>query len=417
MRRRFLVGAALFLVASSMLSVTASSYGAVSKIKTPLTWSEQQELSASNGSQDDDFGAVAVSGDTIIVGAPQHQVGSSQDQGTAYVFTRSGSHWTQSQELTASNGAPYDQFGIAAAISGTTALIDAPFHTVGANTRQGVVYVFKKAHGTWSQTQQLTSADGQTGDYFGASLAMDRTTALIGALWHGQGAAYVFNDTSGTWVQGQEFTDPMGGGSFSHQFGTSVAISGHEAVVSAPDTPVGSNSQQGMAYVYVDDVHGWHESQAISATDGASGQEFGAGTGFGPAVAISGDTVMVGAFFTDNYHGTAYVFTHRAGTWIQTAQLTPSGLSSISAFGTVIMLSGKTAVIGAQWNGSSQHGTAYVFARSGAKWSLTQELNASNASAGDDFGSSVGLDHSTLVIGAFHVKTQTGAAYTFAAGK
>ena len=121
------------------------------------TWTQQAELSASDGAPDDDFaGEIALSGSTALIGAQEHMVGTNAGQGAVYVFTESGGIWTQQAELTASDGAANAGFGRAISLSGTTALIGA----YGANDSQGAAYVFTESGGTWTQQAELTASDG-----------------------------------------------------------------------------------------------------------------------------------------------------------------------------------------------------------------------------------------------------------------
>jgi hypothetical protein len=224
----------------------------------------------------------------------------------------------------------------------------------------------------------------------------------------GNGAACVFTRSGDTWTERQEFTAPDGAPD--DQFGSSVAISDSTAVISAPAHTVGSNALQGAAYVFVRSGGAWSQQQELVATDGAD-DELGATDGFGSTVAVSGSTAMVSTGIANNFAGVAYVFTRSGRIWAQSQQLVASG--SGNGFGCVVTLSGKTAVVGDQWDGSNQQGAAYVFTRSRNTWMVSQKLTASNAAPGDDFGSSVAFSHRALVVGAFHVDTQEGAAYVF----
>ena len=103
------------------------------------------------------------------------------DQGSAYVFTRSGTTWTQQAKLTASDGAADDYFGYSVALSGDTALVGAYWDDVGANYDQGSAYVFTRSGTTWTQQAKLTASDGAAGDHFGHSVALSGDTALVGA--------------------------------------------------------------------------------------------------------------------------------------------------------------------------------------------------------------------------------------------
>jgi hypothetical protein len=116
---------------------------AVYPVSIDPIFTQQQKLTASDGAAQDQFGkAVAISGDTVIVGVFKDTVGASGEEGSAYVFVRSGTVWTELQKLTASDGAANDLFGGAVAISGDTIVVGAPFDKVGANQQQGSVYVF-----------------------------------------------------------------------------------------------------------------------------------------------------------------------------------------------------------------------------------------------------------------------------------
>ena len=136
---------------------------------------------------------MAVDGDTIVVGAPQHTVNGNVNQGAAYVFVRSGSTWTQQAELTANDGNASSAFGFTVEVSGDTAVIEASFAPIFAQSN-AVAYVFVRTNGTWSQQTKLTPADG-TGFGFG----IDGNTVILGAP--NQATASVFVDSNGDWSQ------------------------------------------------------------------------------------------------------------------------------------------------------------------------------------------------------------------------
>jgi hypothetical protein len=167
------------------------------------TWSQQRELTASDGTTGDAFGtsvALSADGNTALIGA----AGKNSSQGAAYVFTRSGSTWSQQRELTASDGTTGDAFGTSVALSadGNTALIGAYFKNYYKNSFQGTSYVFTRSGSAWSGGQELSASGGETGDWFGfsAALTADGNTALIGAYPKnfGKGAAYVFKPKNGS---------------------------------------------------------------------------------------------------------------------------------------------------------------------------------------------------------------------------
>jgi hypothetical protein len=163
-------------------------------IKNGRTWSQQAELVESDSQGPDYFGSVvAISGGTAVVGAYQHTVGSNPAQGAAYVFVQSGTTWSQQAELTASNGVAYDGFGNSLAFEGRTVVVGGPY--VGP----GAAYVFLRSGGEWNQRAELMAADGEPGDWFGYSVAFDGRKIAVGAMDHtvnsnpDQGAAYVFS--------------------------------------------------------------------------------------------------------------------------------------------------------------------------------------------------------------------------------
>ncbi len=338
----------------------------------------------------------------------------------------------QTAKLTASDGAAFDQLGSAVAISGDTMVVGAPDATVGANARQGAAYVFvKPADGTWTdavQTAKLTAPDGAASDFFGWSVAIDGRTIVVGAVIKNtspsQGAAYVFTEPNGGWVdssQAAELTPSTGNGA--DEFGVTVAISGNTVVVGAPGAGV---SNRGAAYVFERSVDlGWvdtHESARLTPGDAAAGDIFGASVG------ISGDTVTVGApNKTENGQanaGAAYVFAKPAGGWsgtvAQTAELSSSSPQSGEHVGWSVGISGGTLVAGAPWafSGTSGPGTAYVFVEPDRGWANGHQaaaLTASDGVAKNNFGASVAIDGSTIVVGAPSEADSTvaGAAYSF----
>jgi len=163
------------------------------------------KLTASDGADGDDYGfAVAISGTTIVVGAPDATVGANAEQGAAYVFVKPGSGWTdatQTAKLTASDGASVNLLGLSVAISGDTVVAGADLATVAANASQGAAYLFVKPGSRWTdatQTAKLTASDGASLDRLGTSVAIFGGSVVAGApgaTVNGnlfQGAAYVF---------------------------------------------------------------------------------------------------------------------------------------------------------------------------------------------------------------------------------
>ena len=323
-------------------------------------WAQTQMLTASDGAVLDDFGwSIAVSGTTAVIGAH----GTNEYQGAAYVFTESGGVWTQTQKLTASDGAVGDAFGSSVAFDGSTALIGAYDAPIGGNQFQGAAYVFTESGGVWSQAQKLTASDGAAQDYFGTSVALHGTTALVGADGAdigsngNQGAAYVFTESGGTWTQTQKLTASDGAGA--DYFGTSVALDGSTALIGAPDATIGGNAYAGAAYIFSESGGVWTQTQKLTASDAAMLSEFGW------SAAIAGSYALIGAWGTGSGQpGAAYVFIESGGAWTQAQELAASDGAGDNYFGHSVALAGFTALVGAYGtavNGNYNQGAAYLY--------------------------------------------------------
>ena len=303
----------------------------------------------------------------------------------------------QQATLTASDGAAGDFFGMAVAFDGDTALVGAP----NRSSYQGAAYVFVRTGTRWSQQGgALTASDGAVGNQFGSAVALSGDTALVGAPNRSsyQGAAYVFTRTGTPWSQ-QGGALTASDGAAGDGFGHAVALSGDTALVGAD----GRNSANGAAYVFVRSGATWsQQGGALTESGGASGDEFGY------AVALSGDTALIGdsgrTVRGNAAQGAAYVFVRSGATWSQQGALTASGGAAADEFGNSVALSGDTALIGAPQHavgGNDNQGAAYVFVRSGASWSQQGgALTATGGAAYDWFGWSVALDGDTALIGA-----------------
>jgi hypothetical protein len=308
-------------------------------------WSQQATLTAANGTAGDAFGrSVAISGSTAVVGAPAANSGT----GAADVFTRSRTGaWSQQAELAGRGGTSGDDFGWSVALSGSAAVVGAP----GNSSPSGAAFVFARSGSLWSQQAELTAADGASGDAFGVSVALSGTTALVGADSANSvtGAAYVFARSGSTWSQQAELTATNG--TAGDAFGVSVALSGTTALVGADST----NTFTGAAYVFASSGSTWSQQAELTATNGAAGDAFGV------SVALSGTTALVGAVGTTSGTGAAYVFARSGSTWPLQAKLTATNGATSDNFGFSAALSGSTALLGAPGKDATT-GAAYVFA-------------------------------------------------------
>jgi hypothetical protein len=430
---------------------------------------QQAYLKASNTASNDAFGSsVAVSGDTVVIGAVGEDsaatgVGGDQannaasGSGAAYVFTRSGGTWTQQAYLKASNTGSNDAFGYSVAISGDTVVVGAVGEdsnetgTAGTGASNsasdsGAAYVFVRSGTTWTQQAYLKASNTGAGDEFGYSVAISGETVIVGAFWEdsaatgingdqantsapGAGAAYVFLRGGTAWSQ-QVYLKASNSGNSDH-FGTSVAISDDTAIIGAileDSAATGVNGNQanetvldsGAAYVFVRSGATWSQQAYLKASNTDTSDDFGI------SVTVSGNTAVVGAEReqsnatgvngngSDNsqpFAGAAYVFVRSGTTWSQQAYLKASNTAAGDRFGRVVGISGEKLVVGAfgedgaatgvngnQNNRSaSSAGAGYLFVRSGDTWSQQAYLKASNTSASDEFGSAVAIAGDTAI--------------------
>ena len=276
-------------------------------------WTQQQKLTGNNTGDSDNFGtSVAIDGNTIVIGA-RFEAGTnntSADSGAAYVFSRTGTTWTQDAYLKASNAGALDEFGTAVAVSGNRIAVGAPFEDDGGQ-EAGAVYIFENRSPGWIQQQILRVSDAAAGDFFGTSLALSGSRLVIGArgeddMGNGSGAAYVFTRSEIAWQQ--ETRLKAASPSATAEFGTSVALSGERVVCGAPGEDSVANNQGG-AWTFHRSTFGWGTGTRILATNE------GAGDGFGGAVAISGLKISAGAKGEDgngdtfSNSGAAYAYT------------------------------------------------------------------------------------------------------------
>jgi hypothetical protein len=407
----------------------------------PLLTSQAVKLTADDGAAGDHFGhSVAIAGDTAVVGASADHIDGSENQGSVYVFERNQGGpdaWGQIAHITATDGAGYDYFGKAVAISSDTIVAGAHYHDVDGNENQGAAYVFERNQGgpnAWGQTAYLTATDGAEGDWFGGAVAIDGDTIVVGADdedgsgYTDRGSAYVFERNHGgpdAWDQiAHLIASPSGGYEY---FGRGVAIAGDTIVVGADQHDISGNIDQGAAYVFERNQGGpdaWGQTTLLTASDGAARDHFGW------AVAIEGDTIVVGAHHRDvggiENQGAAYVFERNDGgpnAWGQTACLTATDGAALDYLGKALAIEGNRVVVGAYADdvgGNEGQGSLYVFERnhSGADaWRQITHLTASDGAASDFFGLTVALAGDMVVTGAYYHDTggneNQGAAYVF----
>jgi hypothetical protein len=398
----------MLLIATAIPAVTSVKNSSINATipSPPLTsmagnWTEGQKLLAADGAADDLFGIpVSLSGDTVLIGANQNG-DNGYWSGSAYVYTWSGTTWTQQAKLLASDGAAEDQFGFSVSLSGDTALIGAAWDDDNGDN-SGSVYVFTRIGTNWTQQAKLLPVDVPAGAQFGISVSLNGDTALIGANRDDNngvfsGSAYVYTRTGTNWTEQAKLI--ASDGEAEDRFGYSVSLSGDTALIGSEDGDNGPNS--GSAYVFTRAGTTWTFQAKLHASDAA------AGDAFGYSVSLSGDTALIGAWFDQDNgvdSGSAYVFTRSGSSWTQQQKLLPSDGAAGDWFSAyhAVALDGDTALIGAWYDDDmgTNSGSAYMFTRTGTTWTQKQKLTASDGAAGDGFGIAVALSGDTAFIGA-----------------
>jgi hypothetical protein len=323
---------------------------------------------------------------------------------------------TQQAKLLAFDGAANDMFGVSVAVSGDTAIVGA-FGDDAPAGDSGAAYVFTRAAGVWTLQAKLTASDGAAGDSFGYAVALDGDTAVVGAFSDdapagNSGSAYIFTRSGAVWTEQAKLTAADGTGG--DMFGYAVALSGDTAVIGAfaDDAPAGDS---GSAYVFTRTAGVWIQQTKLTASDG-TGANF-----FGFSVGASGDTAVIGAHGNDALGGdagAAYVFTRTAGVWTQQQKLTAADAAPVDLFGVSVAVNGDTALVGAALDDDmgADSGSAYVFTRTAGVWTQQAKLTASDGAPGDVFGTSGAVDGDAVIVGAYGDDDNginSGSAYTF----
>ncbi|MES9829431.1 MAG: cadherin-like beta sandwich domain-containing protein [Candidatus Thiodiazotropha sp.] len=399
-----------------------------------------------HGYYGDQFGSsVAISGDTLVVGAPGRSIrligiewgDSIINYGVVYVFTRIDGIWSQQARLEASNAETDDLFGTSVAISGDTLVVGAIGEDSSINGGEennsafdaGAVYVFTRSDSVWKQQTLLkasyllgSTSNGVIGNEFGYSVAISGDTLIVGSPNadssddHGElnelfpaqssGAAFIFTRNYGNWdlqTSISAINAEKGDG-----FGASVAISDDTVVVGAPyEDGNGSGGEDdnsatnvGAAYVFKRLGGEWNQQAYLKPSTASNGHVNVFGFGFGARVAISGDTIAASYPSGDSLKGEAFIFKRSGEVWTQQAHLT-SNNNMVShfgnGFGSGLALSGDTLAVG-----ESKSDQAYVYTRNDGIWSQQAIFKGSNTENDDKFASTLAISGDTLVMGSPH---------------
>jgi len=351
---------------------------------------EDQKIVASDGSELQRFGeSVALSGDTAMVGTNDTATGRS----AVYVFTRANGLWSETQKLLAADGAPGDgaRFGASIALDGTTAIVGADAATVSGRPGQGAAYVFRRNGASWTQVAKLAAADGAPGDNFGNAVALSGNMALVGAHKahvNGQprGAAYLFEAADGAWTQVQKIkgVDTRDNDGFGYR----VAFSDASLIVSAQ---LGNLDFPGALYFFRKADGVWQQRQKLV------GEAY---SNLGASLAARGNRLVAGAPTLDA-EGVVHVYAELDGSWRRTHTIrTPEG-EPFANFGYAVGLTDAAIVASANAatvGGQSWAGAGYVFTESDGDWHYARKLVASDAAANDSLGSTAAVDGTTVLL-------------------
>lgn len=381
-----------------MVEATAQ-YDALIDVTGPYV--QQAELGPPGPGQGSNyFGqAIAISGDRAVIGSY-----GDPDGGGAYVFVRDAAsgRWIQEASLKSSLSIySGDYFGSAVAISGDTIAVGAPYHKDFGASYKGEVFVFTRdpVTNTWKVTAEIPTPIDPS--WFGGSIALEGDTLAVGApaAAANRGAVIVFHRSAPTtWTQIAKFDSPCADGC---NFGASLAISepmgtGHRLIVGAPN----KSNNTGASYVFSSsrDEGTWGTlPQELSAGSSAASGDF-----FGHSVAISGDRAAVGApGYDGNGEGVVYPFVYDAvGAWLAQSPLQLNDRVRNDYFGESVALKNTTLVVGATGRDAPAIGSggAYVYTSNAGTWNLQAALPG--AGVGETLGESIALTNDSLLIGA-----------------
>jgi PKD repeat protein len=376
---------------------------------------EEFKMRPSDGAAYDHFGyGVSISGDYAVVGSDAD--GNRLNSGAAYIFKKRGNGWIQETKLIADDGALNDYFGRWTSVSGEYVIVGA-FMDDDKGSDSGSAYIFEKSGSGWSQAAKLTAGDGAADDWFGYGVSIDGVYAIVGAYGDDvngsrSGSAYIFERSGGGWSQAAKLT--ADDGEANESFGFSVSISDDYTVVGAVgDDDNGISS--GSAYIFERNGSSWSQVAKLTAADGAAGEQFGW------SVSISGGYVIVGAP-TDRdsgiNSGSAYIFEGSGSSWSQAAKLTAGDGAAQDLFGRGVSISGMYAIAGAFGDDDkgAESGSAYIFKRNGGVWSQVAKLTAGGGAADDWLGDRVAIFGGYAIAGSYKDDDNgidSGSAYVF----
>lgn len=387
-------------------------------------------LLASDRAADDNFGwSVAISFNTAVIGAHHDDSVAGVNSGSAYVYERVNGVWVQQAKLVASDISANDAFGTSVGISGNTIIVGAPLNVNSSPTSYGAAYIFTRSGTVWTQKVKLVGSDSSLTSRFGYSVDIStalptRHLALVGDRWHrtnghiNAGAAYLFSMNLVTptpvWTESYIFVAPDAAAG--DEFGEDVALSFDSvAVIGTAYDDHSNKTDAGSIHIFSGDAAGrnWTYKEKKVANNPIDGGRFG------QSVDVSGTRIMVGepGFTYQNIPswGRAYLIRKVSSGWVTGVQF--SGAADGTFFGDSVAVDGDYILIGSPSFSSNLGGRVFAFSDLGSDIDSHGWLRADDASASDAFGSEVALGGGHLLIGAKYKSAggvyRTGAAYVF----
>ena len=365
---------------------------------------------------------VAISGDLAIVGEPMRTQSSVSNTGAAYAFERSSGAWSSAAALTPTAYTGGEHLGQAVDIDGYYAVVGAQNDSPsGSANHAGAahVFVYDVNSQAWTVSAKLDITTPTAGDNFGSDVAISGDTIAIGVPGYGgtasgAGGVVTFERSGASWSRQTTVIEP-GDLSANDGFGNAVALDGNTMIVGCNS----QNSGAGAAYIYTRSsaTSAWTQEQKItlSGSDASTYDELGA------RVAISGDTVAIVSRRTSTSDfGAVFVYTRTSGSWSRQTLITPP--TGAAEFADSMALYGDLLVAGApdtDLTSVNAEGAAYVFQRdSSGNWNQLVRLEAHDGTSADTqsnaaFGSAVGIHGNTVIVGAKGYSSMTGRAYIY----
>lgn len=344
--------------------------------------------------------SVALDGDTALVGVPHPAAGGVS--GAVVVYRKVAGVWTQEDTLSPSDPATANYFGWSVALEGDVAVVGANGAYHQTSPGAGAVYVFTRSGSTWTEQQKLFASDPLQSAEFGYSVGVSGPTLVVGApqaLYNnegGRGAAYVFDFDGATWTQSAKLAGV--GTTVGARNGSSVAIDGDRLVIGARTTfeDGGQTIGTGSAYVFKRNAGLWTQEAKLQSST------YVAWALLGVSAAIEGNRVVVGAEGENGNTGAAYVFDRVGSSWVQKARLTGANTDSGDYFGRSVDASGERVAVGAPSYDNVHpqgNGVVKLYDFDGATWSERLELTGNPMFGGDTLGDACAIDGDTVVGG------------------